>query len=153
MSKARRSGQSARTVSAIKVIYIERIYRPALFLICYFYTIKGMRKRFQNYRLIFLIFIGALVLVATSPNNMPISLLLLPFLYIYVLLFLIFFMVGAKMLDAKPLPSRLMAFSLSSIIVFLLVMRSLVNLSIFDVVIATMIMVFLIWYVRKLYAN
>lgn len=112
-----------------------------------------MRKRFQNYRLILFMLIGVLLLIATSPNNMPISLLLLPFLYIYVLLFWIFFMVGAKMLDAKPLPARLIAFSLSSIIVFLLVMRSLVNLSILDVVIATMIMVFLIWYVRKLYAN
>lgn len=56
------------------------------------------------------------------------------------------------MLGTRPMPAKFMSISLSSIIVFLMVMRSLVNLSVIDVVIATMIMVFLIWYVRKLYA-
>ena len=112
-----------------------------------------MRKNFIHNRLIILLIFGFFLILLTNPNNLPISLLVVPFLYVYILLYQITFLVGSKMFDMKLAPARVVAFSLSSIVVFLLVMRSLINLSVLDVVIATMIVVFLIWYVRRLYAN
>ena len=109
---------------------------------------------FKNKKVIYYLLalgVGMLLLLATNPEQLPIPLLLIPFLYMYVMVYLGVMLMSRKMFAIPRLPARMIAFSVSSVLIFLLVMRSLVNLSILDVVIATIILIFFIWYVRKMY--
>lgn len=96
--------------------------------------------------------VGGMLFVISNPERLPIALLLVPFLYIYVMIYVGVLLMSIKMFSIPRLPSHLIAVSVSSVLVFLLVMRSLVDLSVLDVVIATIILIFFIWYVRRLYA-
>ena len=104
-------------------------------------------------RLIILLGIYLVVLVffiSVNPEKLPLILLLLPFLLIFLVMYLSLIFVLDTFFKIKSQPKRLIAFSVSIMPVLLLIIQSITQLTLRDVLLSISIVVIVVWYTIKL---
>lgn len=93
--------------------------------------------------------IGVLFLVFTNPQNLPLPLLILPFVYAFVTLFLSIRLIVQVFTDSKSLGNSV-GMTITIFVILTLVLASIRQLSARDLLISLAITVLLSWYLVKI---
>ncbi len=91
-----------------------------------------------------------LFFVTVNPEKLPLVLLLLPFGLIFLVLYMTLTLILDTFFKIKPQPKRLVAFSISVMPVLLLIIQSITQLTLRDVLLSMSIVVIVVWYTVKL---
>jgi hypothetical protein len=94
-----------------------------------------------------------LFFVTVNPEKLPLVLLLLPFLLIFITSYLTLMLVLDTFFKIKTQPKRLIAFSVSVMPVLLLIIQSITQLTLRDVLLSLSIVVIIVWYTTKINAT
>lgn len=101
-------------------------------------------------RLFILYGVGIFVLTTTKPDGWPLVALLIPFFYLFVVLYLSFELLIRRGFHLSERLSKTVAFIISIFITLLMVMRSITQLTIRDILLSVSIATILTWYIVKL---
>jgi len=93
-----------------------------------------------------------LFFIIVNPEKLPLVLLLLPFLLIFVTIYMTLILILDTFFKIKSQPKRLIAFSISVMPVLLLIIQSITQLTLRDVLLSISIVVIIVWYTTKLNA-
>lgn len=145
------SGQSSSDGKRQKVIYKERIYRPAIYLrdkLTYIgmYMLKNYSKPIIYALLLFLP--GVIFFAMTNPKELPVAFYIVPFVYIYLCGYVVTRFLLIKLGSHRYL--HLIPNVIAGLITLILLLGSLQQLSLRDIILLICIGVLLGWYLFKL---
>lgn len=117
------------------------------------YTLNHMANittYFQKYGTLTLLYIaGPLFIVLTNPRNLPLPLLVLPFLWLFTALFVTTSMLVKRRKDISKRQVVIIAGVVASIPVLLAIFQSIHQLSVKDVLLSSGLVLLAAWYVLR----
>ncbi len=108
---------------------------------------ESSRKSLIGY--LFLLFLTVSFFVAVHPDNLPVIFMLVPFILIFFVLYTGINIALRRFLSLKTGVRRWLALVLSVLPVLLLIIQSITQLTLRDVLLTLAIILILVWYVSK----